>query len=109
MPLSKSEIFKAGIILCGAMIFMWAVMIRPHSFNWEAAGQTTASVKSLMSNSTVIGQPQIKAVVILDSGQQILVTVPTQSNVRAGDEINLDVQADTEKLSRKRYVFAGKL
>lgn len=107
MVLSKSEIFKAGVILFGAALFMWVAMIRPHSFAWEAAGQTSGTVKSLMSNSTVIGSPQIRAVVTLEGGQQILLDVPTQSNVRAGDTISVFILADAEKPSRKRYRYSN--
>lgn len=106
MLLSKSEIIKAGFILLAAAVVMWAIMIRPHSFAWQAAGQTTASVKSLMSNSTVIGSPQIRAVVTLDSGQNVLIDVPIDSNVRAGDLVNLVVQVDADKQSRKRYLYS---
>lgn len=105
MLLSKVEIIKAGLILMIASLLMWAVMIRPHSYAWEAAGETSGTVKSLMSNATVIGPPQIRAVVTLEDGQQILLDVPTQSNVRAGDSINVYVQADADKPSRRRYSY----
>jgi len=100
-----SELIKGGIILSGAALVMWAIFIRPHSYSWQAAGQTQGTVKTLMSNSKVIGQPVINAVVTLDNGRQTIVAVPLKSDVRRGDEVILAVQQDADKPSRKRYQF----
>lgn len=95
-----------GTILLGSMMVMWAVLIRPHSFDWQDAGEMSATVKTLMSNKTVIGSPVIKAVVVLPSGGQTIVDVPLDSNARAGSEIILSVQADADNANRKRYFFS---
>ena len=71
-----SDIVKGGVILSGAALVMWAVFIRPHSYSWQAAGQTQGTVKTLMSNSKVIGKPVINAVVTLENGRQTIVAVP---------------------------------
>jgi hypothetical protein len=99
----KKDILKAGTILIGAALVMWGIFIRPHSYDWQAAGQTQAMVKTLMSNSKVIGQPVINAVVILEGGQEAIVSVPLNSDIRKGDDIILSVQKDADRPSRRRY------
>lgn len=100
-----SEIIKSGIILSGAALVMWAIFIRPHSYSWQAAGQVEGKVKTLMSNSKVIGQPVINAVVTLENGRQTIVAVPLKSDIRKGDDIITLVQEDADKPSRRRYEF----
>ena len=100
-----SDIVKGGVILSGAVLVMWAVFIRPHSYSWQAAGQTQGSVKTLMSNSKVIGKPVINAVVTLENGRQTIVAVPLKSDIRKGDDVLLLVQEDENKPSRRRYEF----
>ena len=84
---------------------MWTVFIRPHSYSWQAAGQIRGTVKTLMSNSKVIGQPVINAVVTLENGRQTIVAVPLKSDIRKGDDVLLLVQEDENKPSRRRYEF----
>lgn len=100
-----SDMIKGGLILSGTAIVMWVFMIRPHSYDWQSAGQTQGTIKTLMSNSKVIGKPVINAVVTLDNGRQTIVAVPLKSDVRQGDAIILLVQEDAEKPSRRRYEF----
>ena len=100
-----SDIVKGGVILSGAALVMWAVFIRPHSYSWQAAGQTQGTVKTLMSNSKVIGKPVINAVVTLENGRQTIVAVPLKSDIRKGDDVLLLVQEDENKPSRRRYEF----
>ena len=100
-----SDIVKGGVILSGAALVMWAVFIRPHSYSWQAAGQTQGSVKTLMSNSKVIGKPVINAVVTLENGRQTIVAVPLKSDIRKGDDVLLLVQEDENKPCRRRYEF----
>jgi len=100
-----SDMIKGGLILSGAVIVMWVFFIKPHSYDWQSAGQTQATVKTLMSNSNVIGKPVINAVVTLESGRQTIVAVPLKSDVRKGDDIVLLVQEDADKPSRRRYEF----
>jgi len=100
-----NDIIKGVIILSGAAIVMWAIFIRPHSYSWQAAGQAQGTVKTLMSNSKVIGQPVINAVVTLENGRQTIVAVPLKSDIRKGDKITLLVQEDADKPSRRRYEF----
>jgi hypothetical protein len=85
---------------------IWFLMIRPHSFDWQPTGEVTAEIKTLMSNSTVIGAPEIKAVVVLESGKQTIISVPIRSNIRAGDPVILREQTDQNNDKRKRYYFA---
>jgi len=49
-----SGIIKGGVILAGASFVMWLIFIKPHSYDWQAAGQTQGTVETLMSNSKVI-------------------------------------------------------
>ncbi len=100
-----SDIIKGGAILLGAALIMWAIFIRPYSYSWQAAGQTQATVKTLMSNSKVIGKPVINAVVTLESGRQTIVAVPLKSDIRKGDQVILLVQEDADKPSRRRYAY----
>ena len=100
-----SDVFKGGLILAGASLVMWAIFIKPHSYAWEAAGQIEGDVKTLLSNSKVIGKPVINAVVTFDSGGQTVVAVPLKSDVRQGDRVVLAVQQDADKPERRRYQF----
>lgn len=100
-----SDIIKGGLILSGAALVMWTIFIKPHSYEWQAAGEVQGTVKTLMSNSKVIGQPVINAVVTLENGRQTIIAVPLKSDVRQGDDIILLVQEDAKKPNRKRYEF----
>lgn len=100
-----SDIAKGAVILFGAALVMWIFFIRPHSYDWQAAGQVEGQVKTLMSNSKVIGQPVINAVVILESGRQTIIAVPLESDVRQGDTVILRVQEDVKNSARRRYNF----
>jgi len=102
-----SEIIKAGLILVGAFGVMWLFMIRPHTFNWKPAGETRGSVRTLMSNSKVLGKPVINAVIDLESGGLTIVAVPIKSDTRAGDKIILRVYIDTENEKRKQYEYVS--
>ena len=100
-----SDIIKGSLILSGAVFVMWMIFVKPHSYDWQVAGQTEGTVKTLMSNSKVIGKPVINAVITLKNGRQIIVAVPLKSDVRQGDAVILSVQQDADKPSRKRYTF----
>jgi len=100
-----SDMIKGGLILSAAALVMWNIYIKPHSYDWQSAGQTQATVKTLMSNSKVIGKPVINAVVTIENGRQTIVAVPLNSDVRQGDTIVLLVQEDADKPSRRRYEF----
>jgi len=104
MP-NLSDIIKGGLIMSGAALVMWVFFIRPHSYEWQSAGQAKGTVKTLMSNSKVIGRPVINAVITLENGRQTIVAVPLKSDVRKGDDIILLVQEDTKKPDRRRYKF----
>lgn len=97
------ELLKGGVILAGAALVMWAFFIQPHSYSWRAAGQVNGTVKTLMSNSKVMGRPIINAVVTLENGRQTIVAVPLKSDIRKGDRIVLMVQEDADKPTRRRY------
>jgi len=100
-----SDLFKGGVILAGASLLMWASFVKPHNYDWQAAGQIEGDVKTLLSNSKVIGKPVINAVVTFDTGGQTVVAVPLKSDVRQGDRIILAVQQDADKPARRRYQF----
>ena len=100
-----SDIIKGGMILAGASFVMWLIFIKPNTYDWQAAGQTQGTVKTLMSNSKVIGKPVINAVVTLENGRQTVVAVPLKSDVRKGDKVVLLVQQDADNNARKRYEF----
>lgn len=100
-----SDVIKGGLILSAAVLVMWTVFIKPYSYDWQPAGQARATVKTLMSNSKVIGKPVINAVVTLESGGQTIVAVPLKSDVRQGDTVVLLVQEDADRLARRRYEF----
>ncbi|WP_026942147.1 hypothetical protein [Hellea balneolensis] len=100
-----SDIIKGAVILFGAALVIWMFFIRPHSYDWQAAGQVEGQVKTLMSNSKVIGRPVINAVVTLENGHQTIIAVPLKSDVRQGDMVLLRVQEDAESSARRRYKF----
>ena len=100
-----SDMLKGGIILIAASFVMWGVFVKPHSYDWQPAGQIEGDVKTLLSNSKVIGQPVINAVVTFDTGGQTVVAVPLKSDVRQGDRVILAVQEDADKPARRRYQF----
>jgi len=99
------DLIKGGVILSAASIVMWTVFVKPHSYEWQAAGKVNGKVKTLMSNSKVIGKPVINAVVLLESGHQTIIAVPLKSDIRKGDNVILAVQEDMNKPARRRYQF----
>ena len=99
------DMIKGGVILTIASLAMWAIFIKPHSYDWQAAGHIEGDVKTLLSNSKVIGQPVINAVVTFDAGGQTILAVPLKSDVRQGDRVVLAVQEDADKPQRRRYQF----
>lgn len=99
------EIATVAVILAGAVTVIWAFMIRPYTYDWQPAGDVTGTVKTLMSNSNVIGGAYINAVITLEGGQQTIVRIPMEGNIRAGREIVLSVQQDADNPKRKKYVF----
>ena len=99
------DMIKGGVILTIASLAMWAIFIKPHSYDWQAAGHIEGDVKTLLSNSKVIGQPVINAVITFDAGSQTIVAVPLKSDVRQGDRVVLAVQEDADKPQRRRYQF----
>jgi len=99
------EIMTVGVILTGAVAVIWAFMIRPYTYDWQPAGETTGTVKTLMSNSNVIGGAYINAAITLESGQQTIVRIPMEGNIRAGRDIVLSVQQDAGNPNRQRYDF----
>lgn len=99
------EIMTGGIILGGAVAVIWAFMIRPYTYDWQPAGETTGTVKTLMSNSNVLGGAYIQAVVTLENGQQTIVRIPMEGDIRAGRDIVLSVQQDADNQKRQRYDF----
>jgi len=108
MPISNwrpIEIVKGGLILSGAFFAMWLFMIRPHMFEWQPAGEINGTVRTLMSNSKVIGKPIINAVIDLENGGQTLVAVPIKSDIRAGDTLILRVYVDAENENRRQYEY----
>ncbi len=103
------EILKVGLILIGAIAVMWLFMIRPHTFDWQPAGEVNGTVRTLMSNSKVIGRPVINAVIDLENGGQTILAVPIKSDVRAGDRLVLRVYADAENNKRKQYEYLSEV
>ena len=99
------DMIKGGVILTIASLAMWAIFIKPHSYDWQAAGHIEGDVKTLLSNSKVIGLPVINAAVTFDAGGQTIVAVPLKSDVRQGDRVVLAVQEDADKPQRRRYQF----
>lgn len=108
MPPVK-DIIKGGLILSAASVFMWAFMIYPSSFEWEEAGETQGTVRTLMSNSKVLGQPQINAIVDFEDGGMTVVAVPIKSDVRSGDQVLLKIQQDKDNTDRLRYQFIAEV
>ena len=100
------EYYTAGIIILGGLLVVWLFMIRPHTHEWTPTGEASGQVKTLLSNSNVIGSPVIKAVVTLESGGQTIISVPIKSNVRAGDRVVLNEMTDQNNSNRKRYYYA---
>ena len=96
-----------AVILVGAVGFMWGAMIYPHTLNWQAAEPVSATVESLMSNSTVIGAPQIRAVVRLEDGRTSLVDIPIKDDIRAGTDIRLSVYENADNPKQKKYSYLG--
>ena len=104
MSTFKEEL-TAVTIICGALFLMWAFMMRPYTFEWTPAGETTGTIKTLMSNSNVIGVAYIQAVVTLDNGRQTIIRVPLDEDIRAGSSIVLSVDTDANNEQRKRYSY----
>lgn len=100
-----SDYVKAGLIMLGAVGVIWFFMIRPYTYDWQPAGETTGTVKTLMSNSNVIGGAYINAVVTLEGGRETIIRIPMNDNIRAGREVTLRIDVDAKNTERKRYEF----
>ena len=108
MILTLSEKLKAAMIISGALAVSWGVFIRPHTFDWEFSNYDEGRVRTLMSNSNVLS-PEINAIVETSNGQQVLVSVPIQSDVRKGDVIILSVESDAQNNQRRRYRYHSEI
>lgn len=99
------EIIAALAILTVSTLVIWVLMIRPYSGDWVKGAEVGATVKTLMSNSNIIGGAYINAVVVMENGQQTIVEVPLKSNIRAVDDLILSVFYDQQNEKRRRYQF----
>ena len=109
MRFSFRDIATGIIVVGGALAVMWLFMIRPYNGDWQPGGEVSGTIKTLMSNSNVIGGAYINAVITLDTGRQVIVQVPLESNIRAGSPVLLSVQHDMNEPERKRYAFIRNL
>ncbi len=100
----KEKLAVAGILLA-AFAVIWVWMIQPHDYDWVDAGETTAVIHTILPNKKVIGPTYIKALVTLESGQKILVSLPPNPNIKQGSEIRLAVKTDSVKTDKRAYSF----
>lgn len=108
LSFSPIDAAKVAIILFGAVAVIWIFMIRPYTYDWQAARQTTGTVKTLMSNSNVIGGAYINALITLEGGASTIVRVPLDEDIRAGYNVVLNVLEDADNPARRSYEYATK-
>lgn len=108
LSFSLIDVAKGAIILMGAVAVIWVFMIRPYTYDWRAAGQTTGTVRTLMSNSNVIGGAYINAVITLEGGSSVIVRVPLDEDIRAGYNVVLNVLEEADNPARRSYEYAPK-
>jgi len=92
-------------VLLGAFAVIWVWMIQPNNYDWVKAGETTATIETILANKKVIGPTYIRALVTLESGQKILVSLPANPNISQGTEVRLAVKQDRVKTDKKAYSF----
>lgn len=80
-------------------------MIQPNNYDWVDAGETTAIIETILPNKKVIGPTYIKALVTLDGGRKVLVSLPANPNIQLGSEVQLAVKQDRVKTEAKSYSF----
>lgn len=102
----KEKLAVLGFLL-GAIAVIWVLMIKPNNYNWVDGGQTTATVETILANKKVVGPTYIKALVKLESGQQTVVNLPANPNIKTGSELRLSVKQDAEQSQVKSYSFVG--
>lgn len=108
LSFSPKDMAKIATILLGAVAVIWFFMIRPYTYEWQPAGQTTGTVKTLMSNSNVIGGAYINAVIIVEGGASAIVRVPLDQDIRAGYAVVLNVLEDADNPARRSYEYAAR-
>jgi len=102
----KEKLAIAGILLA-AFAVIWVWMVKPNNYDWVDAGETTAVIDTILPNKKVIGPTYIKALVTLDNGQKILVSLPPNPNIKLGSEVRLAVKTDSIKTDKKAYSFVS--
>lgn len=100
----KEKLAILGVLMAAfAVIYVW--MIKPADYDWVDAGETTAVVETILPNKKVIGPTYIKALVTVESGRKVLVSLPADPNIQLGSELQLAVKQDSVKTEVKNYSF----
>jgi len=107
MPETKEEWFKVSVIFIGAVALLWFAWIKPLSIEWQISEETSVHVEALQVSSGTRGT-KVFAVSRLDTGKQIFIRIPIDRDVRAGDDIVVNVMVDSKKPNQKRYVLKPK-
>ncbi len=100
----KEKLAVAGFLLAAAAV-VWVWMVKPNNYDWVDAGETTAVIHTILPNKKVIGPTFIKALVTLESGQKVLVSLPAHPNIKQGGEIRLAVKSDSVQTDKRAYSF----
>lgn len=102
---SPWDIIKFAIILSGAIVVIWMVMVSPNDYEWTPSGETEAVIETILPSKTVIGQTTIKALVKTADGATTIVSLPMKTEFTEGADITLTIMEDQKGSGRFKYVY----
>jgi len=107
--LSGREKLTMGVILILSFAAMWMWFIKPVNYDWVDAGETQATVENIYHNPKLLGPASIKALVKLESGQQVMVYLPLNSHIKKGSLLRFAVKSDRVQTDKRQYSFLSVL
>jgi len=100
----REKVAVVGFLLAVAFV-SWVVLIRPVNYDWVPAGNMRADVVNILPNKTLLGPTYIKALVKLEDGSQVVVSLPANPNIGEGTGLLLSVKTDRVQIDKRAFSF----
>gem|GEM_PF-4370640 len=107
--MKRVEKIKIIIGICLAGMVMWAIFVRPNSFDWQSANDAQGVVVTIAVQPNPYYGNMSYAVIELTDGRLAKVKLPELSDVVEGDVLLLLSEEDKNNTDRRRYHFKRKL
>jgi len=88
---------------------MWAIFIKPNSYDWQAADDKQGVVVSIAAQQNPVYGGMSYAVIEFSDGGIGRVSLPKLSDVVEGDKLLVTSETDKNNAERYRYQFKQKL